>query len=444
MKKSILIVSELIIIITLASIFIFKHNKTELTTSSQSNNTAENNMLYKVNDKIIERLYFEDIGNPLIYSNYPETIWEEGTLKGDIPVEKELCTNQIGWINNKYYGLGKHFNKVNCKAEKTYTAEFYHGRNSAKSTDYIFGIAFIYNADNENEKAKITINKSGQGNTEKTNSLIQASLDTQFTFLCSNINNPLSDITDKTTSKPRILELNNKEAKIVIFEELTGLDGNVNGKINFTSNKDITMIDFYITSDKIKNKLSENNLYELTQDNLDKLNLYDEIYEISKDKNRVKKLEKYPKKYTTTTAYLNSDTKQALINASNNTKFYLSTAGHIEGIRDFNTNEYEALNENALGGYPYNNIRIHDGNYSIIYSIKLEGEQLTNKRIKITPYIPQTEKANTGIILYNSEYGWYYPKPNQEYWIMPISKDKCFKFMLPGNVYGDILFEVIE
>ena len=405
------------------------------------------NMVFTYSNEIypntdLTRIEFTMEGEPIIYSNYPETIYEEGGLSNSgQPLSSELCINQIGMVNSKFYGIGKHFNKMDIEKNKKYSAEIYNGRIPGNSQSYIFAMAFLFEG-NENDTANVTIYKAGQQNSIRANSLLKMSLDTQFNYYNSDIYKNYSSLGNEY-SKPRKISLKGKEGKIVIFEEIKYKVGYANCRIQFSCDKNIKFIQFYAVRDALEEGLLSNGFNEFTQDNFDKANLYNQIYEISKNENRVKKLEESPKRWTTTSAFLNYSKRKACINANVGTKFCLSNAGHLKGIRDLNINEYEYLSKNDYGGFPVNDKRIHDGNYSIEYDIELKGAG--GKKLKIIPYKEVGKSISSAVILYNSTYGfWYYPKANEDYWIMPIPKDEKFKFVLPGSVYGDIQFEVLE
>jgi len=398
------------------------------------------NTLYTDTD--LTRIEFSMEGDPIIYSNYPETIYEEGGMTDSgQPLDKKLCINQIGTVNGEFYGIGKHFVKTDIQKNKKYSAEIYNGRIPGNSQSYIFGIAFLFDGQ-EGESANVTIYKAGQQNSIRVNSILKMSLDTAFNYYNSDIYKNYSSLGDEY-SKPRMLSLNGKDAKVAIFEEIKDKKGYANCRIQFSSDKNIKVVEFYAVKDALQKGLLDSGLTVFNQNSLDKANLYEQIYEISKDENRVKKLEDYPKLWTTTSAVLNYDRRKASFDAPVGTKFCLSNAGHIKRIRDLNINEYEYLSENDFGGFPYNGNRIHDGNYSIEYDIHLKGAG--GKKLKIIPYKEEGKSISSGAILYNSIYNfWYYPEPNEDYWIMPIPADGQFKFVLPGSVYGDIQFEVLE
>jgi len=396
------------------------------------------NTIYPNTD--LTRLEFIMEGNPIIYSNYPETIFNGQ------PMQPELNINQIGMSMGKFYGVGKYFNKIDIEKNKKYSAELYNGRSPGIAEVYIFAMAFIFEGEDD-ETANITIYKAGQQNSIRVNSILKMSLDTQFNYYNSDIYKNYSSLGDEY-SKPRVINMKGKDAKIVIFEELENKLGYANCRIQFSSDKNVKLLQFYALKSTLSEDLLSLGIDEVTQDNFDKANLYDRICEISQDENRVKKLEESPKYWTTTTAVLNYDKRKTSFDAPVGTKFCLSNAGHLKGtgkvgIRDLNINEYEYLGDNDYGGFPFNEQRIHDGNYSIEYDIELKGA--AGKKLKIIPYKEEGKSISSGIILYNSIYGfWYYPEPNADYWVMPVPKDEKFKFVLPGSVYGDIQFEVME
>jgi len=383
----------------------------------------------------LTRLEFTMDGDPIIYSNYPETIYSKQ------PRDSVLNVNQIGTVSGEFYGIGKYFNKTDIEKNKKYSAELYNGRSPGIAENYIFAMAFIFDG-NEDETANITIYKAGQQNSIRVNSILKMALDTQFNYYNSDIYKNYSNLGSEY-SKPRKIDLKGKDAKIVIFEEIENQTGFANCRIQFSSDKNVKLIQFYTLKSALQDELSDLGLNEINQDNLDKANLYNYIYEISGAENRVKKYEESPKYWTTTTAVLNYDKRKTSFDAPVGTKFCLSNAGHLKGIRDLNINEYEYLGENDLGGFPFNGERIHDGNFSIEYEIELKGAE--GKKLKIIPYKEEGKSISSAVMLYNSIYGfWYYPEPNADYWIMPIPKDGKFKFVLPGSVYGDIRFEVLE
>ena len=399
---------------------------------------AYSNTVYPNTD--LTSLEFTMEGDPIIYSNYPETIYNGQ------PMQPELNINQIGMSMGKFYGVGRYFNKTDIEKDKKYSTELYNGRSPGIAETYVFAIAFLFEGE-ENETADITIYKAGQQNSVRVNSILKMSLDTQFNYYNSDIYKNYSSL-GKEYSKPRVINMKGKDAKIVIFEEIENKSGYANCRIQFVSNKNVKLVQFYALKSTLTDDLSALGFDGVSQDNFDKANLYDRISEISQDENRVKKLEESPKYWTTTTAVLNYDKRKTSFDAPVGTKFCLSNAGHLKGtgtkgIRDLNINEYEYLREDDYGGFPFNGERIHDGNYSIEYDIELKGAG--GKKLKIIPYKEDGKSISSGAILYNSIYGfWYYPEPNADYWIMPVPKDEKFKFVLPGSVYGDIQFEVIE
>ncbi len=396
------------------------------------------NTIYPNTD--LTRIEFEMDGEPIIYSNYPETIYNGQ------PMQPELNINQIGMSMGKFYGVGKYLNKVDINKDKKYSAELYNGRSPGIAEDYIFAMAFIFDG-KDDETANITIYKAGQQNSVRVNSILRMSLDTQFNYYNSDIYKNYSNL-GKEYSKPRVINLSGKDAKIVIFEEIGNISGYANCRIQFSSDKDVRLVQFYALKSTLSEDLSSLGFGEVNQDNFDKANLYNRIAEISQDENKVKKLEEFPHYWTTTTAVLNYDKRKASFDAPVGTKFCLSNAGHLKGtgkvgIRDLNINEYEYLSDEDYGGFPFNEERIHDGNYSIEYDIELKGAE--GKKLKIIPYKEEGKSISSGVILYNSIYDmWYYPEPNADYWVMPIPKGGKFKFVLPGSVYGDIQFEVLE
>lgn len=382
------------------------------------------------------RLEFEMTGEPLIYSNYPETIYVEGLTQSGVQMDPRLCINQLGVVNGVDYGIGRHFNKVEIEPGRNYTAEIYNGRTSSDLTSYTFGIAFINESASE---ANVNILQSGQQESDLAG-IVMMALDTHKRYIHSSIGG-VPENKNSLLSYPRTVSLKPREGKVVLFGKVNRINGYVNGRIRFNADGDVTILEFYMLTDTLETELNNAGL-SMTQDNLDSCNLYSVLCEIANDDRRVIKLEDFPRIWTTTTAILNYDTRVATVDAPVGTKFCLSNAGHIKGIRDLNTNEYEPLKENDYGGFPVGDNRIHDGNYSIIYDLTLN--QAAGKNVLITPYKEAGRSTSSGALLYNTQYGWQMATPNADTWVFPIAKDGKFKFVLPGSVYGDVLFEIIE
>ncbi|NLG52541.1 MAG: hypothetical protein GX541_00985, partial [Clostridiales bacterium] len=313
----------------------------------------------------LTRLEFEMTGEPLIYSNYPETIYVEGLTQSGTKMDPRLCINQLGVVNGIDYGIGRHFNKVPVKPGRNYTAEIYNGRTSSDLTSYTFGIAFLNESDAE---ANVNILQSGQQESDLAGVVMMA-IDTHKRFIHSSTGSVPAN-KNPLLSYPRTVRLNPGEGKIVLFGKVNRINGYVNGRIRFNTDSEVTVLEFYMLTETLEEELKNAGL-NLTQDNLDSCNIYPVLSEIAEDDRRVLKLEEFPKYWTTTTAVLNYDTRTATFDAPAGTKFCLSNAGHIKGIRDLNENEYEYLKENDLGGFPVGENRIHDGNYSIIYDLTL-------------------------------------------------------------------------